>query len=275
VKVRQRFLLGMIGATVACASLVALGSIGLIRSVVRERFVERIRAETSLLAEHLGNLESASAQDFAVRSAGSLGTRVTLIDGQGTVLADSATDRAGITRMDNHIDRPEISAARLRGSGDSFRKSATTDVEYFYSARAVPGVDWVGYVRVALPSSRVDESQARYAWLVVFIAFGAALPLTAISYAVVHRLSRPLEGMTDAVERVAAGDFDLDLPVYGGEELSRLAAATRRMQQSLVQKISELDGERALLSSVIAGMREGLILVGSDRTIRLANRAAP
>jgi two-component system phosphate regulon sensor histidine kinase PhoR len=47
----------------------------------------------------------------------------------------------------------------------------------------------------------------------------------------------------------------------------------RRLQLTLLQKIDELDDERSLLSSVIGGMREGLLLVDQDRRVRLANEA--
>ena len=34
--------------------------------------------------------------------------RITLVDRQGRVVADSARDQVGLSRMDNHLDRPEV-----------------------------------------------------------------------------------------------------------------------------------------------------------------------
>jgi two-component system phosphate regulon sensor histidine kinase PhoR len=258
-------------ASLAGAILVALASAALIRGAVRGRFVDRIRAETALLAEWVEHEERVDYQDFCVRAARRLGLRVTLIDVEGMVLADSSRDLAGVVAMDNHADRPEVLAARLRGNGDSFRTSATTNVEYYYSTRVVAGDRLVKYVRVALPSSEVYRVQSRYSLLVVAMVPVAMLLLSALGYGAVRRLSRPVERMATAVERSARGDLHLELPADGGEEIERLGGAVRLMREALLEKLEELGAERALLSSVVEGMREGLLLVGADGRVRLAN----
>jgi two-component system phosphate regulon sensor histidine kinase PhoR len=79
--------------------------------------------------------------------------------------------------------------------------------------------------------------------------------------------------MAAAVERCASGDRALDFPRGGGRELAGLADSVRTMQQAMSVQIDELDAQHSLLSSVISGMREGLLLVGPDRRVRLANGA--
>jgi len=83
-----------------------------------------------------------------------------------------------------------------------------------------------------------------------------------------------VEQMSVVAERIAGGDLELEVPRRGRDEISRLAAAVNGMKQSLVGKLGELEEERSLLSSVIAEMKEGLLMVGLDRRIHLANRAA-
>ena len=53
----------------------------------------------------------------------------------------------------------------------------------------------------------------------------------------------------------------------------REAAAGARTENTLLARIAELDADRRLLRSVFAGMREGLLVVGPDRRIRLVNDA--
>jgi two-component system phosphate regulon sensor histidine kinase PhoR len=269
--VRHRLLTVLTVASLAGAILVAVASAALIREAVRGRFVDRIRAETALLAEWVEQEERIDYQDFCVRAAARLGLRVTLIDVEGTVLADSSRDLAGVAAMDNHAGRPEVLAARLSGTGDSFRTSATTNVEYFYSARVVAGDRLAKYVRIALPSTEVYRVQSRYSLLVVAMVPVAMLLLSALGYAAVRRLSRPIERMAAAVDRSARGDLQLELPADGGEEIERLGNAVSVMREALIEKLDELGTERALLSSVVEGMREGLLLVGADGRVRLAN----
>ena len=273
-RVRHRFLGFQIATSLVVAAAMAAGSIALVRSAVRERFVERIRSEASLLSAWV---EEQSAdddlQDLAVRAMGRIGLRVTFIDEAGLVRGDSSRSADSLAAMDNHIDRPEVQGARISGTGESFRTSTTTNVEYFYIARVVEGQGPVKYVRLALPSSEMTSVQTRYTGLVLAVVPAAMLLMVIVGYVAVRRLSRPVERMADAVERSAGGDLRLQPPTDGGEEIERLGHAVGQMQQALLEKIAQLDSEKALLSSVISGMQEGLLLVGRDGHIRLCNDA--
>jgi len=59
-----------------------------------------------------------------------------------------------------------------------------------------------------------------------------------------------------------------------GRRLAESASrAAEREESALRARIAELDEDRRLLRSVFAGMREGLLVVGPDRRIRLVNDA--
>jgi two-component system phosphate regulon sensor histidine kinase PhoR len=142
---------------------------------------------------------------------------------------------------------------------------------YLYSAALVEGTGPIKYARTALPSNRIDQLETRYAWLIVGVVLVSMLLFTLIAYAAVRRFSYPVERLADAVERSASGEFELDVPPARGVELARLVSAVKRMQQEMLEKIDELTSERTVLASVITGMREGLLLIGPDRRVRLAN----
>src|SRR4029453_8545505 len=63
------------------------------------------------------------------------------------------------------------------------------------------------------------------------------------------------------------------VPYDASDEVGTLGATIQRMKRSLTGKIHELEDERHLLLSVLGGMKEGLVLVGPDHRIRLANEA--
>jgi two-component system phosphate regulon sensor histidine kinase PhoR len=65
------------------------------------------------------------------RWCGQSGARVTLVAGDGKVLADSAEDPAG---MENHLARPEIREAFFNGSGRAVRRSPTLKLDLVYLA---------------------------------------------------------------------------------------------------------------------------------------------
>ena len=271
-RIRHKLLWILIATALAGSALVGVGSVLLLKEATREHYAARIRAETALLEDRV-RVGADDYQALAVEAGKSLGVRITLISPDGVVVGDSAKDLQGVLAMENHLGRPEIQTALSMGAGESFRRSDTTHEEYFYSARLVGREEPVGFVRIALPASRLNEVQSRHARLVTGIVLLAMLLLTVVAYAAVRRISKPVERMSDLADRTARGDLDVEVPDRGMDEVSRLGASVNRMKRALVEKIGELQDERTLFSSVVGGMREGLLVVGPDRRIRLANDA--
>lgn len=65
-----------------------------------------------------------------------IGVRLTFIDMEGNVLADSS-EGPNYIRMENHLDRKEITEAILSGSGSDSRKSKTLGVDFLYVANTL------------------------------------------------------------------------------------------------------------------------------------------
>ncbi len=272
-RVRHRLLLVLIGVALASGLVMAVGTVRLIRDATLERYAERLRAETALLAGWAAATAGQDPQELAQSWAARLGVRVTLIGRDGTVLADSAKDRAELASMANHAERAEVRAARLGGTGESLRRSDSTNVDYYYSARSVDGAGPLGFVRVALPTFEIYGAQSRLAWRLLPLLLIMMALLIVPAYVAVRRLSHPMERLADAVERSAGGDLRFELPHHGGREIERLSQAVRQMRAAALEKIHQLDSERSVFASVISGMREGLIVVGADRRVRFVNDA--
>ena len=83
-----------------------------------------------------------------------IGTRLTLIQTDGTVLADSATDAR---LLENHRDRPEIQLAIETGVAFKHRSSQSIHEEFEYCAVRVGSKENPrGFVRIALPWTLVE-----------------------------------------------------------------------------------------------------------------------
>jgi len=276
VRYRQRLRFMLLLGGLAAALILSAATIVLLRQAIGQRTVDRMRAETALAAQWAEDPAAlGEPQAFAARIARRLGLRVTLVAADGTVLGDSSREPENLPQMANHLDRPEIREARLRGSGEDRRVSETTHVSYHYTAAKVAGSGPVRYVRLGLPLEDIARVPPRASALVVLVVLAAMLALVALGYLALRHLSRPIEQMADEVEGSVGGGFrtPLGIPARGGDETVHLATGVRRLQLTLLEKLDELDDERSLLSSVIAGMREGLLLVGADRRVRLANAA--
>ena len=84
--------------------------------------------------------------------------RLTIVDPQGRVLADSDADPAS---LDNHGQRPEILDARRNGFGQSHRTSKSTGEKTMYAAvSVVHDRRLIGFVRSATTQSDLDKREA-------------------------------------------------------------------------------------------------------------------
>ncbi len=274
--IRHRLFTGSILMVIITTLVVSIGAGRLIRTAVEERYLERVEAEIRVLH---GWLETKTAEDdldlqeFAVLAGSRLGYRVTLIREDGTVLADSSQDRDGLAGMENHAMRPEVLEAMRTGSGESRRTSATTGTEYYYRASRSADTSPVRIIRVALPTAQVAKVQSTYLTAMTVSTALFLLVLSLIAYLVVRRLSKPMEEITRAAERTADGDLAFPLPPSGEDEIGRLAGAVERMRAGLLLEVEEVQSEHRLLLSVLASIREGLVLMDRDHRILLASRS--
>ncbi len=103
--------------------------------------------------------------------------------------------------------------------------------------------------------------------LVAVLAAALGATLTAL------RARGPLRAVTKTAEALAAGDLAARVEVQADGELGRLGDALDRVAKDLSRTIADLRAERDLLSGILDGMGEGVLLVGRDQRILLANQA--
>ncbi|MBE0558427.1 MAG: hypothetical protein IH628_14455, partial [Proteobacteria bacterium] len=111
---------------------------------------EEIAAEARIIALMPAAEIARHAGELAKRAR----ARLTLIDATGRVTADSERDNR---EMDNHLDRPEIQDAGVKGAGRAVRYSRTLKKDMIYVA--VPlreGTRTTGYIRLSRPLTEIS-----------------------------------------------------------------------------------------------------------------------
>lgn len=123
-------------------------------------------------------------------------TRLTIIDSNGTVLADSAEDAS---KMESHSDRPEFKEALESGQGSTIRKSATIDKNtYYYAIRLNNG----NVLRVAVTSDSVFLVFYESLILVAVVCFAVMLISLAISYAITKSIVKPVTELGQNIDHI-------------------------------------------------------------------------
>ena len=127
------------------------------------------------------------------------GTRVTLIDSDGRVLADSA-DNAD--KMENHLGRPEIQQAINEGEGFEKRQSETSNrLTYYYAKQLENGL----ILRVAAQAKSVSSIIGEILIYIIPVVIAAIVLSVFISIAITKSIVKPVEELgkkLDDVENV-------------------------------------------------------------------------
>jgi len=205
--------------------------------------------------------------------AGTSALRLTLIAGDGAVLADSARTPEEVLRMENHARRPEVLQARAAGEGTAVRKSATTGRTYVYAARPLAAAGRSYTLRLAQPLDEVEALRGRLAAAMGLAAAAAVAAVLLLSFWIDRRLFQPLSRLAGGASLLARGEYAHRLPLPDEDELARLAAALNRMADTVETQLAAMGHERDHLKAILAGMSEGVLVVGVDGRALLANPA--
>jgi len=152
-------------------------------------------------------------------------------------------------------------ASRTLGSGE--------DMRYV----AVPAADGL-VLRLGFPLAEIHGTvlaMQRRLFFASALAIGLALGLGFLASQVA---ARPLLTMTRAARRIAQGDYDVDLRSASPDEFGLLSRTLSTLAADLKARVGDLVAERDRLTAILAGMAEGVIVVGATREIVVANPAA-
>jgi len=277
--VRAKLFFVLIGLIAAAVLVVDLSLTNALDRQLTDRIREDLTIRAALIAEKAGTTEAASGDyatwDAIANESGQLArARVTLIARDGAVLGDSQVDTAALGALENHASRPEVSGALATGRGSSIRYSTTLGQRMMYVAVPFAGRQTViGVARVAMPLTAVDDAIAEVRKSIALASLFALAVAVVLSTLAAQFTSRTLRRLTDAARSMAGGNLDVRTRIPGGDEIASLGAALDRLAENLSATLERLKAERDLLDAVLAGMQEGILVVGRDGRILLVNPA--
>lgn len=268
---RRRSLATRLLVAYALAVLAVVGVLGF--------FVERSARDALLDEVQYGLAEQARAAAFSLPEtpeeivgfveglAPITDARVTVIDSDGSVLADSHADAE---TMENHAGRPEVQAASRGETGFDRRVSVSTGFNQLYAA-VQASADRV--VRLSLPENVVNAPIREFRGRLLLMLAVAGLAGVAAVALVARRLTRPLAELSEVASSVAAGDLDADPPRSSVAELDDLGRSLGSMATELGHRLEEVSGERRTLEVVLDALPQGTLLVDGADQVVYANRS--
>jgi signal transduction histidine kinase len=230
------------------------------------RFRHSLRARLVVLFLLLA-LAMTAAFVFGMQKALSIGWR----DAARPLLVDYVDRLAADIGSPPSVERAQALVRRLpvtvRISGPQVQWESHSDAHESHGRREdgsedVPGHDAGArlFTRTTADGHRIEFGLSLKPWrdrprLVGWITLAALLTLTALAYAFVRRLLRPLDDIRAGAERFGQGDFATPIPVRGRDELGQLARVLNAMAEELRQR---LEAKRALLLAISHELRSPL-----------------
>ena len=250
-------------------------------AVFRQTYYDNLRAKLLSESRLVGNIvdpiladptRAAEIEPMVKTYAGLLDARVTIIRSDGVVLGEFNTNPR---LMENHLNRPEVQAALQNKEGTDTRFSGTLQAMYFYAASPiVVNGNIAGVSRLAVSLAHAEDIPNRIRAAVIGFTLLAILAALFLAALVTDYTVYPLTRLTQAVQKMAKGEFT-GTPLPGArDEVGMLNQAFNQMASELRAKIEALQSESGKLAAVLSNMTDGVLIVDSEGVVQLINPAA-
>jgi two-component system phosphate regulon sensor histidine kinase PhoR len=260
----------LLAAFVVVGVLVGTGTLVAIERTLADDLVTSLDARLTRQGEAVaGWLTLAGHPDrLAPRLAAVTGARLTIVGADGLVQGDSLEPSA-VGRPVG--DAPEIASVHRGERGRAIRRLGDGDRQQYLVA--VPA-DLGRVIRLAVPLDDVLATRARMRNRLLVGAALGFVALLLLSWLFIRALVRPLQAMTRTAERLARGEYEVPTPPDAGGELGVLGHALSHMAREVKARVGELTAQRDLLSVVIGGLVEGVVVVDAAGAVVVVNDAA-
>lgn len=277
---KRRVVLWVCAVLVACLGLPAW----LFYQRLSDQIMEQVKRESLLQLRFVGELYEKAGdfdtvdrlQDWVSHIGTSLGSRITILDASGRVIADSEIPANQIPLLEHFANRPEILQLQHEEVGILFRSSQLMLKEYMCVATRVKtkGKAAGAYLRLAVPGSHIGDvlGQVRQAFLLLILVGAGGAALT--GYFVVRRGVRvQTQLLTQSIRELASGQVEGRLHAAPEDELHPLIEAINEMADRIQKHVRSVSDQKRQWEAIFDGMEEGVLILDSKGRIQQHNKA--
>ncbi len=193
--------------------------------------------------------------------------RITIIDKNGDVLADSGSD--GV--LENHKNRTEIKKALDGKEGYAIRYSQTLKETYCYSAIPINNDFFQGVLRASVPMKEVSVMRDYMIQAAILVAAVCLVVALFIAYVFSKKLTKPIEDITSAAEKISHGDYNTTIYTKEKDQIGRLAGSFNRMSENLKETIQSLVSRNIELETMLSSIQGGVVAIDQSNKVLFYN----
>lgn len=259
-KIKNRIFFSIFLGSFTALILSAIFITRVMYSTVTGELHDEVKNEARIISSALNYFgEDTENVSEYIKETGSLKkNRITLCGSDGTVLYDNFADASA---LDNHSDRPEISAAGENGEGASVRASETLGEQTFYYAVRLENGSILRIANTGKSAAGLLAGSIPWMILMVLLIIGISAGGAAVLTKIVIK---------------PVNSLDLDKPASNVtyEELSPLLTRMDKQSERIASQIEELSRQKNELEYIMESMSEGLVILGANGNVLAENPSA-
>lgn len=195
-------------------------------------FVEE-NLKSNLLISELQIKNAPSLDEFAHTLKVVTGLRITIIDMNGHVVAESDRNKIYLA---NHLHRPEVVEASKNEFGKHIRKSDTVDKDMLYVAKKVSTVNGVYYLRVAKYVDDFSEEFLDLSLKVLFLMVVFFLIALWLGFNLNNRIKYEIDKIAIFLKSLVGKNFDIKIESEFSNEFNKIANSLNKVAEKLKKR---------------------------------------
>ena len=196
-----------------------------------------------------------------------------ILDGQSGTYLDGSAEASELPREQT---ANLLTARNAVAQGDSTLVGDRSDITADYLDAAIPIMGGGNaYIIYILDNKDTVTDLNSQLFLIIMQALVIGLLISVLlSFLLSKTMVGPIEKLTAGAERVAAGDFDSQLPVESTDEIGILTGTFNEMADVLQATLAAVENERNKLDTLFLHMTDGVVAFDHDSLLIHCNPAA-
>ena len=233
-KLHQHFTTNLAIVFLVALILSSMVSYFSLKDLTLERLERDLKADINLIKLQMPFTDHPDTLDTFVKTIEKgTGNRVTIIDMDGNVIAESQFDTDD---MDNHQFRPEILDAKENTFGSNIRYSDTLKKDFLYVAHQFSYKGEEIYLRLSINTDQISESFIKV-WYKIAIIFGLALIFSfAISMLLNSKLRKEIGKLADGLHAISEKEYKTHIKAAFAKEFVDIAEVVHNLAAKLAKR---------------------------------------
>lgn len=127
-------------------------------------------------------------------------------------------------------------------------------------------------------NQRAGGVASRVIWSTIIVGASALIAALIFSFVLSSRIARPLRSLMDASRQIAAGNYDVQIPVEASDEFGQLGREFNQMASHLARfhkmNIKEIISEKQKVDAILTSIEDGLIVLDTKMKVKGINPSA-